>query len=67
MSRATAMVTLRRASLPSAWGPPPPTVLGTLFTTPVVYLFFDRLARRAKGKETPAPFPVDVEPERLPS
>jgi multidrug efflux pump len=31
----------------------------TLFTTPVVYLFFDRLARRARGAHTQAPFPVD--------
>jgi multidrug efflux pump len=30
----------------------------TLFTTPVVYLFFDRLARRSQGKETQAPFPA---------
>jgi hypothetical protein len=32
----------------------------TLFTTPVVYLFFDRLARRARGAHTQAPFPVDA-------
>jgi multidrug efflux pump len=31
----------------------------TLFTTPVVYLFFDRLARRARGAHTRAPFPVE--------
>jgi multidrug efflux pump len=30
----------------------------TLFTTPVVYLFFDRLARRARGVNTQAPFPT---------
>jgi len=32
----------------------------TLFTTPVVYLFFDRLARRARGAHTQAPFPADT-------
>ncbi len=31
----------------------------TLFTTPVVYLFFDRLARRARGANAPAPFPAE--------
>jgi len=31
----------------------------TLFTTPVVYLFFDRLARHARGAHTQAPFPAD--------
>jgi multidrug efflux pump len=36
----------------------------TLFTTPVVYLFFDRLARRARGKETQAPFPADAVPDQ---
>ncbi|MDQ5977205.1 MAG: multidrug efflux pump [Verrucomicrobiota bacterium] len=39
----------------------------TLFTTPVVYLFFDRLARRSQGKETQAPFSVNAEPERVSS
>jgi multidrug efflux pump len=39
----------------------------TLFTTPVVYLFFDRLARRARGKETEAPLGTDAVPERSPS
>src|SRR6478736_8636978 len=32
----------------------------TLFTTPVVYLFFDRLARRARGAHTQVPFPTDT-------
>jgi multidrug efflux pump len=27
----------------------------TLFTTPVVYLFFDRLAQRAKSRRVPTP------------
>jgi multidrug efflux pump len=36
----------------------------TLFTTPVVYLFFDRLARRARGVHTQAPFPTDAAAER---
>ncbi len=36
----------------------------TLFTTPVVYLFFDRLARRAKKKETQAPFSADAVPDQ---
>ena len=26
----------------------------TLFTTPVIYLYFDRLSRRTRGKEVPA-------------
>ena len=39
----------------------------TLFTTPVVYLFFDRLARRSQGKETSAPVPANAEPEQSPS
>ncbi|RXK56161.1 multidrug efflux RND transporter permease subunit [Oleiharenicola lentus] len=37
----------------------------TLFTTPVVYLFFDRLARRSQGKGTQAPFPVAAELEKV--
>jgi len=36
----------------------------TLFTTPVVYLFFDRLARRARGAHTQAPFPTEGAVER---
>jgi multidrug efflux pump len=36
----------------------------TLFTTPVVYLFFDRLARRARGAHTQAPFPAGVVTEQ---
>src|SRR6478736_2992259 len=36
----------------------------TLFTTPVVYLFFDRLARRARGAHTQAPFPTEPAAER---
>jgi multidrug efflux pump len=40
----------------------------TLYTTPVVYLFFDRLARRltkrAERPEDPAPRPMKPEPER---
>ncbi len=39
----------------------------TLFTTPVVYLFFDRLARRSQGKGTQAPFPVNAELEKVSS
>jgi multidrug efflux pump len=37
----------------------------TLFTTPVVYLFFDRLARHSQGKESRAPFPVTAEMEKV--
>ena len=33
----------------------------TLFTTPVVYLFFDRLARKARRVKPPRPQPVIVE------
>jgi multidrug efflux pump len=39
----------------------------TLFTTPVVYLFFDRLATRAKRKEAREPIPEGAEPEQLTS
>jgi multidrug efflux pump len=35
----------------------------TLFTTPVVYLFFDRLARKARRVKPPRPEPVIVEEE----
>jgi multidrug efflux pump len=36
----------------------------TLFTTPVVYLFFDRLAHRTKTQQAVA---HGAEPEQLPS
>jgi len=39
----------------------------TLFTTPVVYLFFDRLARRSQGRHTQAPFPAGAEPRQAAS
>jgi multidrug efflux pump len=35
----------------------------TLFTTPVVYLFFDRLARHARPTRAPEPVEVDALPE----
>ena len=35
----------------------------TLFTTPVVYLFFDRLARHARPTRAPAPIEIDEVPE----
>ena len=38
----------------------------TLFTTPVVYLFFDRLARRVRKSQTDVPVLGTVEPKPLP-
>ena len=35
----------------------PLSQLLTLFTTPVIYLYFDRLERQAAGREGPAPLP----------
>jgi multidrug efflux pump len=35
----------------------------TLFTTPVVYLFFDRLARNTRPKRAPEPVEIDEVPE----
>jgi len=34
----------------------------TLFTTPVIYLWFDRLGERWRTKERPAALPVDLSP-----
>jgi multidrug efflux pump len=34
----------------------------TLFTTPVIYLFFDRLAQRVRG-EQPRTYPAAMNPE----
>jgi multidrug efflux pump len=32
----------------------------TLYTTPVVYLYFDRLARRLRRSREPAPIPAEA-------